>query len=504
MNQTQESILPANIKVLRTEPIAVEGVNESASNPRTVFADLDELAASIKRQGVLQPILVRDPGDDMPWELIAGARRLRASKLAGLKEIPAVVLDCTSEEADEIRLVENSQRADVHPMEEAEAIEKLVAAEGKRGSADPIDAVGRRLGKPRGHIHRRIRLLKLPDKARAALKAGDISLEHASIIVRLATKEMREKAWKTLEEFSDDGTITVKRFAELVEDMVMRDLSKAQFDTADSKLVPDVGACGPCPKRTGNATDLFGKVDGPDLCTDGACFQRKLDAAWKKRVAAAETTGESVMSQTQQKQVFRYGNDSPEYGSGYKKVDERYDKETLRGLKKAGIKPTIARGREGQIIEVYRTKDIEALSPASTRRTISKEEKERNRKDKEKKADRRLLLAGVIREVEEEGIEEMAFLKLLAQLIYDSDYGQDLQRVLKRRGVKTRRMLLETNDRHVLRGIILEDAIGDPAFTYGSNPKVVRAAKALRVDLKKLKIEQAKAAAVDAKKVGKK
>ena len=155
--------------------------------PRRVF-DPDEIEAltdSIRTQGVLQPILVRRIASDPPrYELIAGERRWRAAQAARLHEIPAVVKDLTDREALEAALVENIQRQDLSPLEEADAYRRLAEEFGHTQ-----EAIGAALGKSRAHVANTIRLLGLPQPIRDMLAAGQIDAGHARVLLTAADAE---------------------------------------------------------------------------------------------------------------------------------------------------------------------------------------------------------------------------------------------------------------------------------------------------------------------------
>jgi ParB family chromosome partitioning protein len=149
--------------------------------PRRVFDpdEIEALADSIRTQGVLQPILVRRvPGDPPRYELIAGERRWRAAQAARLHEIPAVVKDLSDREALEAALVENIQRQDLSPLEEAEAYLRLSEEFGHTQ-----DAIGQALGKSRAHVANTIRLLGLPRAIRDMLAEGKLDAGHARVLL---------------------------------------------------------------------------------------------------------------------------------------------------------------------------------------------------------------------------------------------------------------------------------------------------------------------------------
>ncbi|PTL76590.1 ParB/RepB/Spo0J family partition protein [Vitiosangium sp. GDMCC 1.1324] len=158
--------------------LPIEAIKRDNLQPRRHFdeAKLRELTESIKTQGVLQPVLVRKDGDG--FKLIAGERRWRASQAAGLHEIPAIVREVTEVEAFELALVENLQRADLDPMEEAEGYHRLVEEFGLTQ-----DQVAQRVGKERSTVANALRLLGLPDEVKRMVAEGALSAGHARALL---------------------------------------------------------------------------------------------------------------------------------------------------------------------------------------------------------------------------------------------------------------------------------------------------------------------------------
>jgi ParB family chromosome partitioning protein len=160
------------------QTIPIERIAPERGQPRQRFdrESLEDLAASIRQKGILQPILVRRSGAD--YRLVAGERRWRAAQLAGLHEVPAMVRDLSDGEAFEVALIENLQREDLDPIEEAEAYQKLIDERGltQEQAAD-------RVGKDPSTVANALRLLKLPTKLRDALAAGALSPGHARALL---------------------------------------------------------------------------------------------------------------------------------------------------------------------------------------------------------------------------------------------------------------------------------------------------------------------------------
>ncbi|MFB6263305.1 MAG: ParB/RepB/Spo0J family partition protein [Bradymonadaceae bacterium] len=175
--------------------VPVEDVERPGDQPRREFDEegLVELAESIEENGVIQPLVVREAGD--AYELIAGERRLRASRRAGLEDVPAVVRDVDDAQAYALALVENVQREDLNPVEEAEAYGRLLEEfDFTQGE------LAERLGKSRSTIANATRLLKLPGSVRELLESEAISRGHARALVGLADEAAEELAERIVDE----------------------------------------------------------------------------------------------------------------------------------------------------------------------------------------------------------------------------------------------------------------------------------------------------------------
>jgi ParB family chromosome partitioning protein len=165
--------------------ISLDQILPNRYQPRTTFveAELEELAHSIKEHGVLQPIVIRRKGDGM-YELIAGERRVRAAKIAGMTSIPALIRHSNDEKALAVALVENIQRQNLNPLEEAKAYSRLMEEFGLTQ-----DLVSRSVGKDRSSIANIMRLLSLPKAVQQFIESGAISLGHAKVLAGLSTSQ---------------------------------------------------------------------------------------------------------------------------------------------------------------------------------------------------------------------------------------------------------------------------------------------------------------------------
>ncbi len=171
----------------------IEEIHPSKENPRQAFDEvgINELAESLRAQGLIQPLVVRvrPPAEGGGFTLIAGERRWRAAQRAGLKDVPVVVKEASAGQAFELALVENLQRQDLNPIEEAEAYRRLTDEHGY--SAEQL---GARVGKDRATIANTLRLLKLPSRVRSQVAAGQLQMGHARALLGLPESAAIEQA----------------------------------------------------------------------------------------------------------------------------------------------------------------------------------------------------------------------------------------------------------------------------------------------------------------------
>lgn len=208
------ALLPSSKVSLPTEPadvqrIRIENIVPNRYQPRHTFSkeDLAELAASIKESGVLQPIMVRRKGDGI-YELIAGERRWRASKEAGLETIPVVIRNCSDQEALLLALVENLQREDLNPMETARAYSRMMNEFGLTQ-----DAIAVKVGRDRSSIANFVRLIHLHPEVQELVEGGTLTTGHAKALLGLPSPEEQLRISKLVAA----GTLSVRETEKLVE-----------------------------------------------------------------------------------------------------------------------------------------------------------------------------------------------------------------------------------------------------------------------------------------------
>ncbi|WP_313074970.1 ParB/RepB/Spo0J family partition protein [Melaminivora sp.] len=382
MHDTVTAPLPTPSAGPQMRMVEVALIEESTTNPRKHFDQpkLQELADSIAATGVHQPILLRPlPGHRVPdtwgfrrkgaplpeYELVAGARRLRACRLARVAEVPAMIRELTDEQALEIQVIENLQREDVTELEEAEGYEVLM-----RTSAITADQVGAKIGKSRSYVYARLKILELCYEAREALREGTIDFSKALLIARIANEGLQRKAlaYCTRPRW-DGGRPSYRECARHVQEEYMLKLDAARFRITDASLMPAAGSCRECVKRTGANPDLFADVGSADVCTDPACYRAKEEAhaAAIKREALAR--GQHIIEGREAKALMP--NSWSNEVKGYLRLDDKRDSPTDKPLRKLigkameqqGIQPTLVANphQDGQLVAVLTHDQVEGL-----------------------------------------------------------------------------------------------------------------------------------------------
>ena len=203
--------------------LSVDAIRANPDQPRKYFEPeaLRELAESIGRYGILQPLTVRRGEDG--YELIAGERRLRAAKLAGLREVPCLAVRSDEEESALLSLIENLQRQDLHYMEEAAAIAKLIAVYGLSQ-----EQAAERLGKSQSAVANKLRLLRLSDGEQEKIEENGLTERHARALLRLEDEEEREEVLSIIIK----REMNVSRTEEYIEDLIC---AKSRLAERESK-----------------------------------------------------------------------------------------------------------------------------------------------------------------------------------------------------------------------------------------------------------------------------
>ncbi len=334
---------------IHSVPLTV--IDESPFHHRRRWGNIEELAQSFRDVGVLQPATVRRVGER--FELVYGHRRFRGAALSKLTTLPCIIRVLSDLQAAEMQAIENLQREDPHPMDEAEDFEQL----GKLGWSP--EEMAAKIGKSKAYVYGRLKLLELGPEARQAFYDGALSPSVALYVARVPAV-LQPEALKVLDEeakeaapydpgsfdqkthLPKEGTyeaLPAREAANVLRAKFTLRLAGAPFDRGDAELVAGACACAVCPKRSGNQTEIFAAADvsTPDLCTDPTCFAAKKKAAAAETIAKLERKGTTVLESKGE----RFG--TPKAPAGYVAVNEYSPEihkpwsEVLKGKKVAEV-----------------------------------------------------------------------------------------------------------------------------------------------------------------------
>ena len=279
-----------NATEYRNVPLSV--LNESKTNPRRTFEPvaLQELAESIRTQGVLSPLLVR-PLTENGFEIIAGARRYRAAQIAEQSTVPVRIVNLSDAAALEAQLVENLVRSEIHPMEEAQGFRALLALDEPKYSIEQIAA---KVGKSPAFVASRLKLADLVASAVEAFYADEIGVGHALLLAKLPVEQQAQALSACFKEVYNNGAkparmlLPARNLQFWIDSNILLVLKDAPFNKRDAQLVPTAGSCADCPKRTGHNKLLFGDDLGRqgDRCTDPNFYAAKVSAHVALTIAA--------------------------------------------------------------------------------------------------------------------------------------------------------------------------------------------------------------------------
>lgn len=345
---------------------------------RSLEAPLAQLAKSIALHGVLLPLLVRpvtstiDGEERVTLEIVAGERRWRAAQIAGLAEVPVILRAMSLLEALELMAIENFQRQELLPIEEADAIEHLLHPPSDEAGLS-MARIAEALGRSESHIRETHSLCNLVPPAREAFKAERLTKGTALLIARMPVT-IQPKALEALlsaQAKNQGHHLSFKAASELLQGRFMLRLKSAPFRIEADDLVPAAGACSACPKRTGANPDLFSDVAQADTCTDPDCYSTKVDADLELRCAGAEQNGQQVLRGDKALAVLKFGPNSDQLNGDYLYLDRPAPELTddTRTLAKAlkGFTPTL----------LILHPDTRTLRPIATVETAKKQLKER-------------------------------------------------------------------------------------------------------------------------------
>jgi ParB/RepB/Spo0J family partition protein len=374
---------------------------------------IGELADSIKSVGLLAPVLVRPINGH--FELVAGERRFMAAGAAGLELIQASVRELTDEQVLEVQLIENLQREGLHELAEAEGYEQLQ----KLGHS--AEEIADKVGKSKAYVYARMKLLALCKNARKAFYDGELSASTALLLARIPVESLQKEALKDItEDHQYRGRMSYRQAAEHIQEAYMLRLDDAGFKTEDATLIPAAGACGACPKRTGNQPELFGDIKRADVCTDPVCFRAKRDAHMQRLAA----DGTKVISGKQAEKLVNNGRVS--YGGDYVDLQERpYEdpkNRTAGQLLGKDYEPVLIQDPEsGKILKVAKKSDLAAALKDAGVRKSSPQSGTQSAAEKKAKAERafRTALFAKVRESYPKSLERADWNDLVVAMVHE-------------------------------------------------------------------------------------
>jgi len=334
--------------------LRVDQLRPSPTNPRKTFTGLDSLAESIRKVGIRQRLLVRPvppKGKPVPthdgdkwvgvdhFEIVCGERRFRASKLVGLTRIPVDVALLSNEQVLLIQLVENDEREDLVPSEQAIAYRRLA-------NVMTVEAIAEKTGRPLSVVRGILKLSRLSVEVLDAVDSGQLPRVVAELVARIPGEESRAKCGQIVlsgqsyyregdhvkKPKPDDEPLTFRETKKLIATHFQVQLKDAPFDRIALDLVKDAGSCDSCAKRAGNDPDAVADGVRADMCLDPACYRAKSDAHHGKTIEAAKADGKKLLSKSQSAGYFQsWGDHAVGYDSPYIDLDgECYEDQRRR------------------------------------------------------------------------------------------------------------------------------------------------------------------------------
>lgn len=365
--------------------LALDAIAPSKFNPRKTMKGMEELADSIRRKGVLSPILVRPlprTGQGIPlgkkdkpapaYELVYGERRWRASQMAGRDTIPAIVRDYSDKDVLEIQVVENDQRQDPDPLDQAHGYRRMMDEAGYT-----VTSLAEKIGRSESYVYARLQLTKLTKKWQDMLGAGDIQLAHGELVARLPEKDQDELHQDLFRYRREDQAISVTDLRRSIENSYIRDVTKAvwlKHEKEYGSFLSGASGCVQCPKRSGFQSNLFPDINAKrDICLDRGCFDKKQQAYVQLQVTRLANNGEkpvqvSMNWSSPAKGVLKHGDFE---------IVSKKDAKTAKGV----VPAVVYDGNEvGSIVYVK----VHEKLKANASRSATPDYAEQNRKQREK------------------------------------------------------------------------------------------------------------------------
>lgn len=489
--------------------IPLGDLRPSATNPRTDLGDLSGLVDSIAQVGVLQPLLVRPTTEGGRFEIVAGHRRYEAARrVETVERVPCIVRTLTAVQALEIQIIENVQRKDITPLEEAEAFRRL-----RDDHSYDVETIVQKVGKSKAYVYARLKLTQLAPEARKAVGSGEFSASIGVLLARLPSPTLQAEATKELLAVAknDREELTVDYAEQIIRDDFMRSLKGApdEFDHAavcSGMTTHPPTSCSDCPLRSGNLSESD-RMGSADVCTDPTCFREKLDRTFEHLVQQGKGAGRVSLGQKKTKAIFhdlpnpgiraslRYGSGYVElaaipYGLGYNGPSKKTIGQYLGGWLKSEKHnpPTVylAQDSNGWTHELLKEKDARrgllhvgldlGTSKSNTPKATKAERAKAKRSREELEETGKRIVEGIL-EGAARRKPDVRFWRMLAAFVLhysDPDPAAKRRNLLDERTkdpVKALQAEIASVDEAELRGLVIELLLGDAPYGSWRGPE---------------------------------
>lgn len=451
-------------------------------------------------------LVVRKTGfKDGTFEIVCGARRHQAAKIAGLKTVPVLVRELDDKAALEVQVIENLQREDVHPLEEAEGYEALMKKHGYKR----VEDIAVKVGKSTAYVYGRIKLCDLTPENRKRFYAGKF-LPSAALLVARVPKHLQDKAGREIgggDNYGSKEPLTYGEVRNYIKNNLMLEIKNAPF----SPNAGDLGgkpACKDCPKRTSNEKLLFPDMIKDDRCTDPNCWEIKKAAHFERIKLNAIKEGKTILPAAEVKKQFNYGTslsgnsrfvkleDTPGYGSGVNDKDAYKPFRTLLRKAKAKDIKTVFAPAAGQLIELAEKKEVAAALKAgglmdkkmSTHQAAAAESRKQERI---RKAARAKIISALVEEIGKD--KRQSFIPFLARLVKTVVYYDAARIFVQRRYPDAKQDVRDKFDAYhkqlkekELLTFCMEALLSNEAIYHGYGDVTLAVAKHYKIDVKKI------------------
>lgn len=393
--------------------VPLKSIDTGGDNIRKQYPNgsVEELAESIKANGIIEPVIVTPKHNGLGYELVTGFRRMEAARLVGLDQIPCMIRPGVEDhERPGIQLNENAQRVNLTPLEEADGYGKMMS------DGMTTDGIAAKAGKTVRHVTERLRIAALPPKVRAKIEDGTFTVGVALEIAKLAGSENQMAAMKELEGWGGpEDPVTIRDAREKIAQRFLLALREAPFNTKDESLVETAGSCVKCPKRTCALPVLFDEARSSDRCTDAKCWSTKIAANFARAKAEAKKTGGTVLDDTESAKAMQHGSSVSAFGP-YVDLDQVCPgdaaKRTYRRIMEGGkiqIPTAVTRNARGDVFTVAKRSDVQKqfgksgveLKPMKSEESAGRNTlQEQQRLEKQKRERNRLEIYAMIEAIE--------------------------------------------------------------------------------------------------------